>query len=155
MALVEKSVLVPYSAQQMFALVDNVAAYPQFLPWCGGASVDSISGNTVQATVHIDYHHIKQSFTTENVRQAPHRIDIKLKDGPFRRLDGSWFFIPLSESACKIELRLEYEFSNKLLEKMVGPVFHYIANTFVDAFVGRAEVVYAQNLSNERSASIG
>lgn len=145
MALVEKSVLVPYSAEQMFALVDNVADYPQFLPWCGGASVNSADGNTVHATVHIDYHHIKQCFTTENVRLSPHRIDITLKDGPFRNLDGSWHFIPLSESACKIELRLHYEFSNRLLEKVFGPVFHYIANTFVDAFVLRAEKVYGSD----------
>ena len=143
MALVEKSVLVSYSAQQMFALVDNVADYPQFLPWCGGASINSIAGDVMQATVHIDYHHIKQSFTTENVRLPPHRIDITLKDGPFKNLDGSWHFIPLSESACKIELSLHYEFSNRLLEKVFGPVFHYIANTFVDAFVHRAEKIYA------------
>ncbi len=143
MALVKKSVLVPYSAQQMFALVDDVAAYPQFLPWCGGASVSEVDGDTIHATVHIDYHHIKQSFTTENVRTPPQRIDMKLKDGPFRHLDGSWLFMPLGESACKIELQLHYEFSSRLLEKAVGPIFHYIANNFVDAFVHRAEKVYA------------
>jgi ribosome-associated toxin RatA of RatAB toxin-antitoxin module len=142
MALVEKSMLVPYSAEQMFALVDGVADYPQFLPWCGGASVAVVDGNTVHATVYIDYHHIKQSFTTENVRQTPHRIDITLKDGPFQHLDGSWQFMPLSDSACKIEFRLHYEFSHKLLEKVFGPVFHYIANSFVDAFIHRAEKVY-------------
>ena len=145
MAHVEKSVLVPYSAQQMFALVDDVVGYPQFLPWCGGASVDSVEGNTVQATIHINYHNIKQSFTTENVRHAPRRIEIRLKDGPFQSLDGSWHFIPLSESACKIELSLHYEFSSKLLETVFGPIFHYIANTFVDAFVLRAEKVYADS----------
>jgi len=143
MASVEKSVLVSYSAEQMFALVDNVADYPKFLPWCGGSSVTSVDGDTVHATVHIDYHHIKQSFTTENVRKAPHCIDITLKDGPFRHLDGSWHFIPLSESACKIELKLHYEFSHKLLEKVFGPIFHYITNSLVDAFVHRAEKVYA------------
>ncbi len=142
MAVVEKSVLAPYSAAQMFALVDDVAAYPQFLPWCGGASVSPVGGNVVHATVHINYHHIKHSFTTENTRQAPERIDIKLKNGPFRTLDGCWLFVPLSDSACKIELRLHYEFSSKLLEKAVGPVFHYIANNFVDAFVHRAETIY-------------
>jgi len=142
MTLVEKSMLVPYSAEQMFALVDGVADYPQFLPWCGGTSVTAVDGNTVHATVHIDYHHIKQSFTTENVRQIPHRIDITLKDGPFQHLDGSWQFMPLSDSACKIEFRLHYEFSHKLLEKVFGPVFHYIANSFVDAFIHRAEKVY-------------
>lgn len=145
MALVEKSVLVPYSAEQMFVLVDNVAEYPQFLPWCGGSSVSPAErDNTVHATVHIDYHHIRQSFTTENVRQPPDYIDITLKDGPFKHLDGSWRFIPLADSACKIEFQLHYEFSNKLLEKLVGPVFHYIANSFVDAFIHRAEKVYAE-----------
>jgi ribosome-associated toxin RatA of RatAB toxin-antitoxin module len=142
MAVVEKSVLTPYSAAQMFALVDDVEAYPQFLPWCGGASVSPVDDSTVHATVHIDYHHIKHSFTTENVRQAPGRIDITLKNGPFRTLDGCWLFIPLSDSACKIELRLHYDFSSKLLEMAVGPVFHYIANNFVDAFVHRAEIIY-------------
>mgnify|MGYP003385156740 CR=1 FL=1 len=142
MALVEKLVLVPYSAQQMFTLVDNVADYPQFMPWCGGTSVTPVDGNTVHATVHINYHHIKQSFTTENVSQAPQRIDMILKDGPFRHLDGSWHFIPLSDSACKIEFRLHYEFSSRLLEKVFGPVFHYIAGSFVDAFIHRAEKIY-------------
>jgi ribosome-associated toxin RatA of RatAB toxin-antitoxin module len=142
MAVVEKSVLAPYSAAQMFALVDDVEAYPQFLPWCGGTSVSPVDDSTVHATVHIDYHHIKHSFTTENVRQVPGRIDMTLKNGPFRTLDGCWLFIPLSDSACKIELRLHYEFSSKLLEKAVGPVFHYIANSFVDAFVHRAEKIY-------------
>lgn len=143
MALVEKSVLVSYRAEQMFALVDNVVDYPQFLPWCGGASVTSVDGSTVHATVHINYHHIRQSFTTENIRQPPHCIEMTLENGPFKHLDGAWHFIPLSESACKIEFQLHYEFSHKLLEKVFGPVFHYIANSFVDAFVHRAEKVYA------------
>ena len=138
----EKTVLVAYSAEQMFNLVDGVEAYPQFMPWCGGSSVNKLNEATVHATVQINYHHIKQSFTTENVRTPPHQIDIALLDGPFKHLDGCWRFIPLSPSACKIEFRLHYEFSNKLLEKMVGPVFHYIANSFVDAFIHRAEKVY-------------
>jgi ribosome-associated toxin RatA of RatAB toxin-antitoxin module len=143
MALVEKTVIIPYSAEQMFKLVDGVEGYPEFLPWCGGASVDKVDGNTIHATVHIDYHHIKQSFTTENSRTPHSRIAITLVNGPFRQLDGEWLFIALTPSACKIEFRLRYEFSSKLLEKMVGPVFHYIANSFVDAFIHRAEKVYA------------
>ena len=142
MALVEKSVLLPFSAEQMFVLVDNVADYPKFLPWCGGASVTELDGNRIKATVDINYHHVKQSFTTENVRLAPQRIDMILLNGPFKHLDGSWHFIALTPSACKIEFRLNYEFSNILLEKVVGPVFHYIASTFVEAFIQRAEVIY-------------
>ncbi|BBI99516.1 ubiquinone-binding protein [Ferrigenium kumadai] len=142
MALVEKTVLVAHSAEQMFNLVDRVEEYPQFLPWCGGASVVEQDGTTVHATVHIDYHHLKQHFTTENVRTPPYRIEMTLLDGPFQHLDGSWQFIPLSDEACKIEFRLHYEFSSKLLEKLVGPVFHFIANSFVDAFIHRAEKIY-------------
>lgn len=142
MAIVEKKVLVPFSAEQMFVLVDTVDDYPKFLPWCGGASSSAPEGDKMTATVHINYHHIKHSFTTENARQAPQRIDMKLVDGPFKHLDGSWSFIALSPTACKIEFRLHYEFSSKLLEKVVGPVFHYISNSFVDAFIHRAEKVY-------------
>ena len=143
MATVEKTVLVAHSATQMFDLVDHVEDYPAFLPWCGGASVSDSFENNVSATVHINYHHIRQSFTTRNMRMPPHRIDMNLQDGPFRHLDGSWRFIPLSESACKIEFHLHYEFSSKLLEKLVGPVFHMIANSFVDAFIQRADKVYS------------
>ena len=142
MALVEKTVLVEHTAEQMFNLVDRVEDYPAFLPWCGGASVTELEDDKVHATVHIDYLHIKQSFTTENVRTPPYQIEMKLQRGPFKHLDGSWRFIPLSDSACKIEFSLHYDFSSKLLEKMVGPVFHYIANSFVDAFIHRAEKVY-------------
>jgi ribosome-associated toxin RatA of RatAB toxin-antitoxin module len=142
MALVEKSVLLPFSAEQMFALVDNVADYPQFLPWCGGADATVLDDGRMQATVHINYHGVKQSFSTENVRLVPKRIEMKLLDGPFKHLDGSWQFVALSPSACKIAFRLNYEFSSKLLEKVVGPVFHYIASSFVEAFIKRAGQVY-------------
>ncbi len=145
MALVEKTVLVAHTAEQMFRLVDEVEDYPQFMPWCGGATVNDMQGTTMHATLHINYHHIRQHFSTQNQRTPPHRIDIALMDGPFRHLEGSWRFIPLSDEACKIEFRLQYEFSNKLLEKLVGPVFHHIANTFVDAFIHRADKVYVKN----------
>ncbi len=143
MALVEKTVLVHHSAQQMFSLVDNIEDYPSFLPWCGGASVaPKGEDGLVHATVLIDFHHVRKSFTTENRRQAPHLIEMKLVDGPFEMLDGSWRFIPYGNEACKIDVRLHYEFSNKLLETLVGPIFNLIANSFVDAFAKRAEKVY-------------
>lgn len=145
MALVEKTVLVPHTAEQMFNLVDRVEEYPQFLPWCGGATVNDMQGMTMHATVHINYHHIRQHFSTENLRNPPHQIDMTLKDGPFKHLDGSWRFTPLNEEACKIDFCLHYEFSNKLLEKLLGPVFHHIANSFVDAFIDRAEKVYQKH----------
>ena len=142
MAEIEKSVLVGYSAGQMFRLVDTVENYPEFLPWCDGASVKLQSEDIAHATLHINYHHIKHSFTTENKCHPPELIEMKLLDGPFEHLDGHWRFIPLSDSACKIEFRLHYTFSHKLLEKLVGPVFYVIANNFVEAFVERAEAIY-------------
>ncbi|MFA7317454.1 MAG: type II toxin-antitoxin system RatA family toxin [Sulfuricella sp.] len=142
MALVEKSVLVLHSAQQMFDLVDGVELYPQFLPWCGGTDVKWRDEASTVATVMIDFHRIKQSFTTENAKQIPSLIEMKLQAGPFRHLDGSWRFTALNESACKVEFRLHYEFSSKLLESLVGPVFNHITSNFVDAFVERAEKVY-------------
>lgn len=142
MALVEKSVLVGYSAQRMFKLVDLVEDYPAFLPWCGGAEVKERDENVTLATIHINYHHVKQSFTTENQKQSPQMIVMNLREGPFSKLDGKWHFLELGEDACKIHFTLHYEFSSKVLEKLLSPVFEHITNTFVDAFVQRAEKVY-------------
>jgi len=144
MALVEKSVLIEYSAAQMYALVEDVATYPQFLPWCGGTEILKKEGAMTRAAITIDFRGIKQRFSTENRADPPQLIEMTLVDGPFRQLDGSWRFKPLGEDACKIEFRLHYEFSSKLLEKIVGPVFHYIASTFVEAFVKRAQQLYGK-----------
>lgn len=145
MADIEKSVLVGYSAKQMFDLVDAVEDYPDFLPWCGGSSVSPQDASVIHATIMIDYHHIKHSFTTENTRRPPELIEITLLDGPFQNLDGHWRFTPLAEDACKIEFRLHYTFSHIFLEKLVGPVFFIIANSFVEAFIKRAEDVYGHS----------
>lgn len=144
MALVEKSVWVGFPAEQMYQLVDEVERYPEFLPWCGGTEVELRDGALTRATILIDYHGIKQSFKTENRTERPERIDIRLVSGPFRRLDGSWRFTPLSPQACRIDFRLHYEFSNRLLEKLVGPVFKHIANTLLDAFLRRAERLHQE-----------
>jgi ribosome-associated toxin RatA of RatAB toxin-antitoxin module len=142
MAQVEKTVLVHHSAEQMYALVDAVEDYPKFLPWCGGVDLLQRDDISTTATLHIDYHGIKQNFTTVNLKTFPSLMDIQLKNGPFKHLEGVWRFIALSDEACKIEFRLSYEFSNVFLEKLIAPVFNHIANTFVDAFVARAEQVY-------------
>jgi ribosome-associated toxin RatA of RatAB toxin-antitoxin module len=144
MALVEKSVLIEYSAAQMYALVENVAAYPEFLPWCGGTEILKKEGAVTRAAITIDFRGIRQRFSTQNRADPPQLIEMTLVDGPFRQLDGSWRFKALGEDACKIEFRLHYEFSSKLLEKIVGPVFQYIASTFVESFVKRAQQLYGK-----------
>ena len=142
MAVVEKSVLVERSAQQMFDLVDRCEDYPQFLPWCSQTRVEFRDGQKTVATLYINYLSVKSHFTTENEKVIPLRMTLKLVDGPFRRLEGLWCFTPLADNACKIQFRLSYEFSSKLFEKIIGPVFSQITNTFVDAFVRRADEVY-------------
>jgi ribosome-associated toxin RatA of RatAB toxin-antitoxin module len=140
---VEKTVLVMHSAAQMYALVDAVEDYPKFLPWCGGVDLLERTETNTSATLHINYHGLKQNFTTQNNKIFPSSMVIELKNGPFKHLDGSWRFIELRENACKIEFRLNYEFANSFLEKLIAPVFNYIATTFVDGFVARANKVYA------------
>ncbi|MDR0673594.1 MAG: type II toxin-antitoxin system RatA family toxin [Zoogloeaceae bacterium] len=142
MALVEKSVLIAHSAQKMFALVDRCEDYPQFLPWCGSTQCRFRDEKITVGTLRINFHGIKSQFTTENAKEFPTAMHIRLVDGPFRKLEGFWRFHPLREDACKVEFRLYYEFSGKLLEKVIGPVFNRIANTFVDAFVKRADQIY-------------
>ena len=143
MAQVNKSVLVEYPAGAMFALVDQVEDYPAFLPWCGGTEVKWRDDQTTIATIHIDYMGVKQSFTTENSKLAPTEMNLSLQNGPFSHLQGHWRFLALGETACKIEFALNYTFSSRMLETLLTPVFSHITNTFVDAFVNRADKVLA------------
>ena len=139
---VTKNVLVPYAPAQMFELVDRVELYPEFLPWCGGASVLDQRENHKTARIDIDYHGVRAHFTTDNANRPPESIVVTLKDGPFRHLHGEWCFRALGEHGCKVEFELAYEFATHLLDRVIGPVFSHIANTFIDAFVRRAEAVY-------------
>jgi ribosome-associated toxin RatA of RatAB toxin-antitoxin module len=143
MARVEKSVLVAHTPERMFELVDRVEEYPAFLPWCGGTELKWRDDLSTVATIHIAYMGIRQSFTTENSKTFPGAMRICLQEGPFTHLEGDWFFRPLGTDACKIEFRLNYVFSSRLLESVLAPVFSHITNTFVDAFVRRADEVYA------------
>ena len=136
---VNRSVIVAHSPQQMFALIDAVEEYPQFLPWCAAATVIHRDATVTRATLQISYHGIKQSFTTQNTKRVPEEMQIKLVEGPFRTLEGAWRFTALGERGCKIEFRLRYEFSSRLLQKLIGPVFDYIANNLLEAFVKRAD----------------
>jgi ribosome-associated toxin RatA of RatAB toxin-antitoxin module len=142
MAVVHKTVFLGYSAQQMFDLVAKVDDYPKFLPWCGGVTLLAGDDNTVLASLAIHYHGINQTFTTSNINMPPTQIKMRLVDGPFKCLDGTWTFKPLREDACKVEFDLHYEFSNRVLEQLIGPVFGGIANSMVDSFCRRAESVY-------------
>jgi ribosome-associated toxin RatA of RatAB toxin-antitoxin module len=139
---ITRSVLVGHTPAQMFALIDAVEEYPEFLPWCGAARVIFRDETTTRAALVINYHGIRQSFTTDNTKRAPEQMLIRLVEGPFRKLEGVWRFTALGDRGCKIEFHLSYEFSGKLLETLIGPVFNYIAGTMVEEFVRRAASIY-------------
>lgn len=151
MSEIKRTVLVAFTSEQMFALVDAVEEYPKFLPWCGGATLLQRDQDTTRATILINYHGIRQSFTTENFKHAPAEILIRLVEGPFRSLEGKWRFTDLAGRGCKIELNLRYEFAGRVLDRLIGRVFHHIASTLVEAFVKRAGQVYGgRSVKDER-----
>ena len=145
MKTVKKSVLLWYSPEEMYALVTDVAAYPQFLPWCDHATVVAEDTQGMTAEIGIAFGGIRQTFTTRNLHVPSREVAMHLVDGPFSRLDGCWSFAALadgSERACRVGLLLNYGFDNIALGKLIGPVFDRIAGSMVDAFVKRAEQVY-------------
>lgn len=153
---VQKSVLLWYSPREMYALVTAVEDYAKFLPWCAQADVIQQHDDGVTARLHISIAGVRQAFTTRNTNVDASSVSMKLVDGPFSVLEGVWRFLPLQTpgatagpdgtppepTACKVEFSLHYAFASKPLELVVSPVFDRIANTFVDAFVKRAEQVY-------------
>ena len=145
MKTVQKSVLIWYSPEEMFALVTEVERYPEFLPWCDQARVVERDEKGMVAEVGISIAGIHQKFTTRNDQVPGRQVDMKLVSGPFSNLDGHWSFAPVgdgSQRACKVSLELQYGFQNIALAALVGPVFDKIAGSMVDAFVKRAEQVY-------------
>jgi ribosome-associated toxin RatA of RatAB toxin-antitoxin module len=139
---VHKSVLIGYTAEQMFSLVTDVARYPEFLPWCDHARVLSEGENEMTAEVGMSIGGIKQAFVTRNTHVPGRSVKMELIKGPFSKLDGVWQFHPLGDVGSRVELDLRYDFSSRTLGAVVGPVFDRIASSLVDAFVKRAETKF-------------
>ena len=142
MTTINKTALVPYSASEMYALVNDIGSYSQFLPWCRSTRVLTEIDNHVVATVDIDFKGVRQSFTTQNLLAPSERIEMRLLKGPFRHLHGIWRFRSLDELACKVALEIEFEFASRLLGAAIGPVFERITNGLVEAFHERARSCY-------------
>ena len=135
---IHKSAIVLHSSKKMFQLVDSVENYPRFLTWCGSTQILERDNSKTIASIEINYKGIRQTFTTENTKKQNKEMMIKLIDGPFQSLSGQWIFKNLDNDSCQIELKLEYQFSNIILEKLISPVFNMIANTFIDEFIKEA-----------------
>jgi ribosome-associated toxin RatA of RatAB toxin-antitoxin module len=135
------------SAERMFALINDVESYPQFVPWCTAARVDSRSEREVVATLSIKRGPLALDFTTRNVLSPAERIDMQLERGPFRRLGGGWVLVPLGDRGCRIELALQFEFANRVSAALFEPLFEQTAASLVDAFVRRARQLRDTDLS--------
>lgn len=139
---VKRSALVPHSAQQMFELVDDIEAYPEFLPWCNDATVQSRTADTVLATLELHKGTVSKHFTTKNTRREFESIDLTLVDGPFRHLDGGWRFRDIADNGCEVSLELDFEFDSRLIDLMFGGFFEDTLKALVEAFTRRASTVY-------------
>jgi len=142
MSTVQKSALIKYSAQQMFQIVDDIEAYPEFLPWCSGSKILKREDDIVEAELQISKAGFNKSFATRNRSDGHGKLFMSLLDGPFSSLDGVWDFMPLREDASKISLDLEFEMHGKFASLAFGAVFNQICNTMVKSFTDRAKQVY-------------
>ncbi len=139
---IQRSALLPYPARALYDLVNDVASYPQFLPWCSAAEVLESNDHLMRATLKVGRAGISQQFTTRNALVPGESITMKLEQGPFSALHGVWQFQALSDKACKITLDLSFEYSGALVKATLGPLFNQAANTMVDAFCQRAKQLY-------------
>ena len=142
MAEISREAVVGYSCEQMFALVSDIGAYADFLPWCERSVVDSDDGERVCATLHIKHKSVGMSLTTLNHSLPPHAIKVALVKGPFRHFEGRWSFVSLDRGGCRVGLMLDFDFSNRVYASLFKSVFHRASSSLVDVFVRRAQEVY-------------
>jgi len=144
MVEIHKRETVPYSADEMYSLVNDIESYPDFLPWCKDARILESGTVRLKARIYLEAGRIKQSFSTQNTMQAGKSIDMNLVEGPFKFLTGHWRFDAVDDNACTVKLDIAFEFKNKLLKLALSSTFHRILDTLVDSFVQRAEAVYGR-----------
>jgi ribosome-associated toxin RatA of RatAB toxin-antitoxin module len=144
MPSIYRQALMPYSAKKMYDIVNDVERYPEFLPWCAKSKVLSQSETAMEATLLMQKGKLNHSFTTRNMNIDGERIQIELVNGPFKFLVGDWKFTDLADQGSKIEMKMDFEFSTRIVSLLISPVFNQISNSMVDAFCQRAHQLYRQ-----------
>jgi ribosome-associated toxin RatA of RatAB toxin-antitoxin module len=147
MRKVSRSALVPYAAEQMYVLVEDVESYPDFLPWCGDAVLHWRDGDVLEGSVEMHIAGLRRSFRTRNRMREYEAIDMELVDGPFSHLSGGWQFKALDDLGCKVSLEVEFEVKSRTTYRLLGRYFEDICNSLVDAFVRRANDIYGAGAS--------
>jgi ribosome-associated toxin RatA of RatAB toxin-antitoxin module len=139
---IQRSALLPYPASALFELVNDVARYPEFLPWCADSEVLEVSETHMRASLAVSKGGLRQRFVTRNALVQGQSIELSLEEGPFSKLHGHWEFKALGDKACKISLDLTFDYAGPLVRATLGPLFNQAANTLVDAFCQRAKQLY-------------
>ena len=139
---IRRSAILPYSADALYRMVNDVERYPEFLPWCSKTQLISADEYSMRAALTASKLGISHTFITQNVLAPNEKIEINLVEGPFNHLHGVWQFKQLAENACKMNLDLEFDYSGALVKATLGPLFTQAANTMVDAFCDRAKQLY-------------
>jgi ribosome-associated toxin RatA of RatAB toxin-antitoxin module len=147
----ERSAMVTFTTKQMFDLVNDVARYPEFLPWCSGARVEDISDTERLASVKVARGVLRTEFTTRNLLKKDAQILMRLVDGPFRDLIGEWRFDAIGEQGSRVSFRVEFEFKNRLTAAALGSAFEAVCSSIVDAFASRAQKIYAKAAGNTQT----
>lgn len=136
----------PYTPQQLFSLVADIEKYPEFLPWCVGARIRERKGNMLVADMVIGFKMIREKFTSRVTLTPPGeqdgRIDVAYVDGPMRHMQNRWVFIPNADGTTTIDFYVDFEFQSKLLQKLIGALFHEAVRRMVAAFDARAKSLY-------------
>ena len=138
---ISKRLLVPYSAERMFDLIEAAEHYPAFMPWCASATIVERSDDVVVADIVVAHKGVRFDFRTRNPKRRPQAMSIRLERGPFRRFEGEWRLWPLGGDGCRIEFEMRYDF-NSVMARLAGPVFDRITSAMVDAYVARADALY-------------
>lgn len=142
MRTVRRSAQVPFSAEQMFDLVDDISSYPEFLPWCQGATIQRRTEELAEATLEVGIGGVQKQFSTRNRLDRPHRIEIQLLKGPFKSLEGAWTFDDHDEGGSEVGLALNFEVAVSPLHMVFGVLFEEIVRSQVTAFIDRAKAKY-------------
>ncbi len=149
---ITKTALVSHSADDMFNLVNQIKAYPQFLSWCANSRILSQTDTQITASLEVRKGVFNQNFTTINTLsnfEDTQTIHMRLKDGPFKSLVGSWSFKALNDNACRVNFDIEFSFDSKLMDLTIAPIFSQIASTQLSAFVARADAIYKTNIDEK------
>lgn len=143
----------PWSAQQMFDLVADVARYQEFLPWVVATRVRSDSETEMVADMLVGFNALREKFTSKVIKDRPNRIEVIYIDGPMRDLDNVWHFRDLDDGACEIEFCVDFTFRNAVFEALAGQYFDRAFRKMVTAFEDRAEKLYGSSSSSATSAA--